>query len=162
MRLSALVAVLTLVLPLLTACSTADPCEHGDKTDDPEDDIRVHLMLNTGPEGLKAVFELEPGPPAGAGPLSPAQSQTCDPVSTDIAGPTNVVLLARVGDVVRVELQHDDLDSRDHSVECRVTPDAFGPAIGTPGNVFIEASAVNYPASGIATVLVCSAGLEPA
>jgi hypothetical protein len=105
---------------------------------------------------MGAVFGLEPR----SGSSSPAQTQRCAPVSTDIAAPTNVVFKAQIGDTVSVRLEHGDLAEGDQSVECQVTQDAFGEAIGTPGNVFVNGFIVSRADNKFGVSFMCSAGLD--
>ncbi len=153
MRQISLISVFALLLPIIAACSSNNPCFDADKTSDPRDDVRVQLFMNGGPAGLEAAFGLEPAPGSGTS----AQSRDCSPVSNDIAAPTNVVFRAMPGDVVTVELTEPGGNAASNSLRCRVTEDAFGPAEGTPGNVFIDA----FP-QGSTVQLLCSGGAETA
>jgi len=111
----------------ITGVGGNDPCFDADKTvvgdATTPGDVRIHLVNDTQTTGMTAVFNAN------------GQNQTCDPVLTDPATPTNVVFRLGVGDDVQVSFSADGNQPITHT--CYLSADAFGEAVGTPGNAWI-------------------------
>ena len=144
MRVMRVFALSMLLSLLISGClgSGDDPCFDADKTqDEPDDDARVHLMNFAGQSGLTAVF------------VSPDGTETtCEGVSADVGAPTNVVMNITTGDQFAIRLLGSD-QTPVAIVECEVTEMAFGEAVGSPGNVFVD-----FDSNG----LRCTEGAIPA
>lgn len=143
-RLLSLAALVALLACDSITGSGDDPCFDADKTQSIDtDDVRIHISNFSETQLLTAAFD---------GPRG--QTQVCNPVRTDPATPTNVVFLMDVGETVRITFDAPQTVGVSHV--CVLSADAYGPAVGSPGNAFVSVFM-----GGTESSITCDGGFEP-